>query len=136
MDRNAGRLAHCVESGDHRFGIAVGALVAWVLTRTLLKGATPPFVMELPAYRRPKFTSILRRMVGAGWAFTLRAGTIILAAMVVVSRPRTPLASTVAMPTVPVWAAVLAVMSPTRTAVPAPPTGAKQLRWGDVPGQA
>ena len=40
--------------------------------------------MELPAYRRPKLTSVLRRMFGAGWAFTLRAGTIILAAMVLV----------------------------------------------------
>ena len=40
--------------------------------------------MELPAYRRPKLSAILRRMWDAGKAFTIRAGTIILAAMVLV----------------------------------------------------
>ena len=40
--------------------------------------------MELPAYRRPKLSAILRRMFDAGKAFTIRAGTIILAAMVIV----------------------------------------------------
>ena len=65
-------------------GFTIAPLVALALKRTLLRGAPPVFVMELPSYRRPKFTSILRRMGGAGWAFTLRAGTIILAAMVLV----------------------------------------------------
>ncbi|VTR96518.1 ferrous iron transport protein b : Ferrous iron transport protein b OS=Blastopirellula marina DSM 3645 GN=DSM3645_10732 PE=4 SV=1: FeoB_N: Gate: FeoB_C: Gate [Gemmata massiliana] len=65
-------------------GFTVAPLVALALKRTLLRGAPPVFVMELPSYRRPKFTSVLRRMGGAGWAFTLRAGTIILAAMVLV----------------------------------------------------
>jgi ferrous iron transport protein B len=68
----------------YMIGFTVAPLVALALKRTLLRGAPPVFVMELPAYRRPKFTSVLRRMLGAGWAFTLRAGTIILAAMIVV----------------------------------------------------
>jgi ferrous iron transport protein B len=55
-----------------------------VLKRTLLRGEPPVFVMELPAYRRPKFGAVLRRMFDAGWAFVLRAGTVILAAMVLV----------------------------------------------------
>ncbi len=68
----------------YMIGFTVAPLVALTLKRTLLRGAAPVFVMELPAYRRPKATAILRRMIGAGRAFTIRAGTIILAAMVLV----------------------------------------------------
>ncbi len=68
----------------YMIGFTVAPLVALALKRTLLRGAPPVFVMELPNYRRPKFTSVLRRMGGAGWAFTLRAGTIILMAMILV----------------------------------------------------
>lgn len=68
----------------YMIGFTVAPLVALALKRTLLRGAPPVFVMELPAYRRPKLTAILRRMGGAGAAFVRRAGTIILAAMVLV----------------------------------------------------
>jgi ferrous iron transport protein B len=70
--------------GLYMIGFTVAPLVALLLKRTLLKGATPVFVMELPSYRRPAIRSVLRRMSEAGWAFTMRAGTIILAAMIVV----------------------------------------------------
>lgn len=70
--------------GMYMIGFTVAPLVALVLKKTILRGAPPVFVMELPAYRRPKFTAVLRRMIGAGWAFTVRAGTIILAAMILV----------------------------------------------------
>jgi ferrous iron transport protein B len=68
----------------YMIGFTVAPLVALALKRTLLRGAPPVFVMELPAYRRPKLTSVLRRMFGAGWAFVVRAGTIILMAMILV----------------------------------------------------
>jgi ferrous iron transport protein B len=68
----------------YMIGFTVAPLVALTLKRTLLRGAPPVFVMELPAYRRPKLTAVLRRMFDAGKAFTIRAGTIILAAMIVV----------------------------------------------------
>jgi ferrous iron transport protein B len=68
----------------YMIGFTVAPLVALALKRTLLRGAPPVFVMELPAYRRPKLTSVLRRMFGAGWAFVVRAGTIILFAMILV----------------------------------------------------
>ncbi|VTT99296.1 ferrous iron transport protein b : Ferrous iron transport protein b OS=Blastopirellula marina DSM 3645 GN=DSM3645_10732 PE=4 SV=1: FeoB_N: Gate: FeoB_C: Gate [Gemmataceae bacterium] len=70
--------------GLYMIGFTVAPLVALVLKRSLLRGAAPVFVMELPAYRRPKLGAVLRRMTEAGWAFTLRAGTIIFAAMVLV----------------------------------------------------
>jgi ferrous iron transport protein B len=70
--------------GLYMIGFTVAPLVALFLKRTLLKGETPVFVMELPAYRRPKLTAVLRRMFEAGRAFVVRAGTIILAAMILV----------------------------------------------------
>ncbi|WP_439627130.1 ferrous iron transport protein B [Gemmata sp.] len=70
--------------GLYMIGFTVAPLVALVLKRSLLRGATPVFVMELPAYRRPKVGAVLRRVLEAGWAFTVRAGTIIFAAMILV----------------------------------------------------
>jgi ferrous iron transport protein B len=68
----------------YMIGFTVAPLVALALKRTLLRGAPPVFVMELPQYRRPKLGAVLLRMFEAGKAFVFRAGTIILAAMVLV----------------------------------------------------
>jgi ferrous iron transport protein B len=70
--------------GLYMIGFTVAPIVALLLKRTLLRGETPVFVMELPAYRRPTLPSVLRRMFDAGWAFVRRAGTIIFAAMILV----------------------------------------------------
>ncbi|MBA4066496.1 MAG: ferrous iron transport protein B [Isosphaera sp.] len=70
--------------GLYLIGFVTAPLVALLLKRTLLRGATPVFVMELPAYHRPRVRAVVRRMVEAGGAFVVRAGTIILAAMVLV----------------------------------------------------
>jgi len=67
---------------------AVGAIaaigVAWVLKKTLLRGETPPFVMELPSYKLPGVRNVLYRMADRGWAFLARAGTVIFAVTIVV----------------------------------------------------
>jgi ferrous iron transport protein B len=65
-------------------GPVAAAMVALLLKRTLLKGETPVFVMEMPTYKWPSFRTILRRVLDAGWEFIRRAGTIILATMVLV----------------------------------------------------
>jgi ferrous iron transport protein B len=65
-------------------GILAAAAVALVLKRTILRGATPPFIMELPSYKFPSIRTVFLRVVEAGWAFTKRAGTIILVASVLV----------------------------------------------------
>ncbi len=65
-------------------GIIVAAAVAMLLKRTLLRGATPPFVMELPSYKWPSAALVLHRMVERGWAFIQRAGTVIFAVSVLV----------------------------------------------------
>ncbi len=68
----------------YMLGFTIAPLIALLLKRTLLRGETPVFVMELPAYRRPTLRGIVRRMWDAGYAFVRRAGTIILAAMILI----------------------------------------------------
>ncbi|MGH7193271.1 MAG: ferrous iron transporter B, partial [Candidatus Saccharimonadales bacterium] len=65
-------------------GIVTAAAVAWLLKRTLLRGPTPPFVMELPTYKWPAAGTVLYRMVERGWAFVRRAGTLVVAVSIVV----------------------------------------------------
>ncbi len=62
--------------------VAIG--VAWLLKRTLLRGETPPFVLELPSYKVPSFGPWFHRMSERGWAFFARAGTVIFAVTIVV----------------------------------------------------
>jgi ferrous iron transport protein B len=64
-------------------GILVAAGVAWLLKRTLLRGAAPPFLMEMPPYKWPSPRVILHRMLERGWDFLQNAGTIIFAVSIV-----------------------------------------------------
>jgi ferrous iron transport protein B len=65
-------------------GLLAAVGVAWLLRRTLFRGPTPPFVMELPTYKRPSVLLALHRMLDSGWSFVRRAGTLILAISVLV----------------------------------------------------
>jgi ferrous iron transport protein B len=65
-------------------GIVVAVPVAWILKKTLLKGETPPFLIELPSYKTPDWRTVFLRVFDRGKAFVYRAGTIILAVSVVV----------------------------------------------------
>ena len=49
-----------------------------------MRGETPVFVMEMPLYKWPSLRTVVQRMTGAGWMFMRRAGTLILATMVLV----------------------------------------------------
>lgn len=68
----------------YALGIVAAMLVAWTLRKTILRGETPPFIMELPAYKMPGPRVVLFRMVERGWDFVQRAGTLILAVTVLV----------------------------------------------------
>ncbi len=68
----------------YALGLVIAPLIALLLKRTLLRGETPVFVMEMPLYKLPSLRLVLRRMFDSGWAFLRRAGTLILASMVVV----------------------------------------------------
>lgn len=65
-------------------GIVAAVVVALLLKRTLLRGGTPPFVMELPSYKIPSLKLVLLKMLENGWSFIKRAGTLIFAVSVVV----------------------------------------------------
>jgi len=60
-------------------GIGVALLLAFVLRRSLLRGADAPFVMELPPYRLPALSGVGAKMVERGWLYLRKAGTVILA---------------------------------------------------------
>ena len=57
----------------------VGAFAfAWLFKRTLLKGAPPLMIMELPPYRLPAVRDVAFHMFERAWIFVRRAGTVIL----------------------------------------------------------
>jgi ferrous iron transport protein B len=64
-------------------GAAAALLVAALFKRTLIKGDGLPFAMELPTYRWPTFRVWASQVFESAWAFVRRAGTIILAASVI-----------------------------------------------------
>lgn len=70
--------------GLYMIGLTLAPLVAFTLKRTLLKGETPAFVMEMPLYKIPSPFAVVRRATEAGVMFLRRAGTIILASMVLI----------------------------------------------------
>lgn len=66
------------------FGAAVAIPVAWLFKRTLFKGETPPFVMELPSYKWPSPKIVAYRVYDRAKAFVMRAGTLIFATTILV----------------------------------------------------
>ncbi len=65
-------------------GILAAVVVAFTLKRTLLRGPTPPFVLELPSYKMPSPRTVVYRMLDRGWAFVKNAGTLIVAVSIIV----------------------------------------------------
>jgi ferrous iron transport protein B len=63
-------------------GGVAALVVAAILRRTLIRSDGLPFVMELPTYRWPTLKVWISQVLGSAWAFLRRAGTIILAASV------------------------------------------------------
>jgi ferrous iron transport protein B len=59
-------------------GTAAALCFAWLFKRTILKGETPIFLMELPPYRLPSLRQIVSQMLQRAGIFLKRAGTVIL----------------------------------------------------------
>lgn len=64
-------------------GVALAITVAKLLRKTLFKGETTPFVMELPPYRMPTIRGVMIHMWQRGWMYLRKAGTVILAISIV-----------------------------------------------------
>jgi ferrous iron transport protein B len=65
-------------------GIALAVLMGIIFKRTLFKGESPMFIMELPPYRMPSFRSLMIHTWEKGKHFLIKAGTYILAVSILV----------------------------------------------------
>ncbi|NUN70982.1 MAG: ferrous iron transport protein B [Bacteroidetes bacterium] len=64
-------------------GLGSALLTARLLKSTLLKGPTPPFIMELPTYRMPSLRNTIIHMWERSVLFLKNAGTIILGVSII-----------------------------------------------------
>jgi len=65
-------------------GIVVAILSVLLMRSTTLKGETPPFIMELPAYHAPQFKNLMLHLWDKTKHFVKKAFTIILASTIVI----------------------------------------------------
>ena len=65
-------------------GISLAALIAQILRKTLFPGESAAFVMELPPYRLPLMSSVLRKVLRRMGEFLSRACSVILLSSVAV----------------------------------------------------
>lgn len=63
-------------------GLVLSVLSTFFLRRTVLKGESMPFVMELPPYRMPTLKGVLWHVWEKTWSYIRKAGTIIMAVSV------------------------------------------------------
>ena len=70
--------------GLYLLGVLLGVLAGLLMKRTVFKGASVPFVMELPNYRFPSLKTILLLLWEKTKDFLQRAFTVILLATVVI----------------------------------------------------
>jgi len=70
--------------GIYMLGLAVAIITGIILSKTMFKGISSSFIMELPQYRIPTIKSVLIH----GWekvkGFAIRAGTVIFASTVLI----------------------------------------------------
>ncbi len=65
-------------------GVVVAIIMALIFRKSILRGPSGHFVMELPPYRLPTVTGVLLHMWERGRLFLVKAGTVILGVVVLV----------------------------------------------------
>lgn len=78
------RLRGLVLASLYLLGIVAAVGAALVLRKTLLRGRSTAFVMELPSYKWPSPKLVLYRVTERSWLFVRSAGTLILATSIVI----------------------------------------------------
>ncbi len=74
-----------VATSAYLIGISAVVITGTILNKTkVFAGKPAPFVMELPPYHLPLPSNIFRATWERGWSFIKRAGTVILAASVII----------------------------------------------------
>jgi ferrous iron transport protein B len=81
----------------YALGIVAAAGTAWIFKRSLLRGPTPAFILELPTYKVPQATQVARQVFNNTWSFLAKAGTTIFCLSIILWAmtyyPRLPVAS-------------------------------------------
>ncbi|GAI97801.1 unnamed protein product, partial [marine sediment metagenome] len=70
--------------GMYTIGVGVAIISALLFRKTVFRGESGHFVMELPPYRLPTFTGVMVHMWERGKHFLRRAGTIIFGVVILV----------------------------------------------------
>lgn len=69
--------------GLYVLGTGTAFVLAWIFRKKMLRGGSPPLILELPPYRMPSFQTVSLRMWERAVIFLRRAGTVILAISIV-----------------------------------------------------
>jgi len=67
----------------YALSVGMALAMAWLFRKTLFRGESSTFLLELPSYRRPSVKAVLRTVIFRGWVFVRQAGTFILAASII-----------------------------------------------------
>ena len=76
--------ADAITFGMYVLGMATAVVSVLLMRSTTLKGETPPFIMELPAYHAPQFKNLMAHLWDKTKHFVKKAFTIILASTIVI----------------------------------------------------
>ena len=76
--------ADLITYGMYLLGITAAIIAVLFMRNTSLKGETPPFIMELPAYHAPQFKNLMIHLWDKAKHFIKKAFTIIVASTIVI----------------------------------------------------
>jgi len=76
--------ADLITYGMYLLGIVAAILSVLLMRSTTLRGETPPFIMELPAYHVPQFKNLMAHLWEKTKHFVKKAFTIILASTILI----------------------------------------------------
>ncbi len=76
--------ADLITYGMYVIGIVTAIIAVLCMRSTTMRGETPPFIMELPAYHRPLFKSLMIHLWDKTKHFIQKAFTVILASTILI----------------------------------------------------
>lgn len=76
--------ADLITFGMYFLGIVAAVVCVLLMRSTTQKGEVPPFIMELPAYRMPRFSSLMLLLWDKAKHFIQKAFTVIFASTVII----------------------------------------------------
>lgn len=75
--------ASLVVTGLYFLGIILAFLLGILFKKTIFKNEEEPFIIEIPEYKKPNLSNLLKQVADKGKNFLIKAGTIIFAMSVV-----------------------------------------------------